>query len=168
MAMLTLRRLSVFVIVAFALTCARAAIPSAVPSAIANELLQQLKKDVPDVLDCESQHGLPFDAQEIHLAVDGSPQYLLTSKSDCMCGQVNCSEWVYRRGPRQWELILETQGYRFNVRATVHHGYRDVETLSRDNAARVDILTYIFDGRMYRAAPTRQLDVSSGAAGRRH
>jgi len=161
---LTLRHLFVFSIIACAFTCARATISTS----IAAELLKQLRKDVPDVRDCEPEHGPPFTAEEIHLAVDGSLQYLLTSTGACMCGQVNCSEWVYRRGPKKWELILETQGYLFTTRAAIHHGYRDVETRSRDNAARVDILAYSFDGQVYRAAPARQGAVQSDATRRTH
>ena len=112
MVKLTLRHLLAFSVIAFAYTCAHAAIPTG----IVQELQQQLEKDVPDVVDCEPERRLPFNAQEIHLAGDGSLQYLLTSTGDCMCGQVNCSEWVYRRGPQKWELILETQGYRWFCR----------------------------------------------------
>lgn len=164
MAQPTLRHLLAFSIIASAFTCARAALPAGT----ADELLKQLRKDVPDVLDCEPEHGLPFTVQEIQLAAEGSPQYLLTSTHDCMCGQVNCSEWVYRRGPQKWELILETQGYLFKPRAAAHHGYRDVETRSRDNAVRVDTLVYVFDGHVYRPAGARKSDAQAGAIGRTH
>jgi len=164
MAKLTLGNLLALSIIAFGFTGAHAALQAGT----ADELLKQLRKDVPDVLDCEPEHGLPFNAEEVHLSTEGGPQYLLTSTSDCMCGQVNCSEWVYRRGPKKWELILETQGYQFTPRAAFHHGYRDVETRSRDNAARVDTLVYMFDGQVYRAAPARQSDAQASGSGRTH
>lgn len=139
---------------------------TAMPKGTAEELLKQLRHDVPDVRDCEPTHGLPFTAREIDLGAEGGPHYLLTSTHDCMCGQVNCSEWLYRRGPRKWELILETQGYSFTTRPSVHHGYRDVETRSRDNAARVDTLRYIFDGHVYRAAAAMLPVAQAAGAGR--
>jgi hypothetical protein len=148
MAMPILRPLLAFGVITltFAGACA------AMPTGTAEELLRQLRQDVPDVRDCEPTHGLPFNARQIDLGPEGGPHYLLTSTPDCMCGQVNCSEWLYRRGPQKWELILETQGYSFTTRPTMNHGYRDVETRSRDNAARIDTLRYVFDGHVYRAA----------------
>lgn len=158
----TLRRLLTLSISALALTSACAE----VPAGIAAELLKQLRQDAPEVRDCKPKRGLPFTAQEIFLSTEGSPQYLLTSTSDCMCGQVNCSEWVYRRGPQKWELLLETQGYLFTVRPTVHNGYRDVETQSRDNAVRVDTLRYQFDGHVYKIASAPKSEAQAAAADR--
>ena len=162
MAMPILRYLLAFWVIALTFACACAA----VPTGTAEELLKQLRQDVPDVRECEPKRGLPFTVQEVHLGAEGGPQYLLTSTGDCMCGQVNCSEWVYRRGPQKWELILETQGYSFTTRATVHHGYRDVETRSRDSAARVDTLGYVFDGHVYRAAAAPPPVVQAAGTGR--
>ena len=125
-----------FTCLAWIATAATAGIPKSTEEA----LLKQFRIDAPDVLDCKLVQGLPFTAQELRLAIEGSPQVWLTSTSDFMCGQVNCSQWLYRRGPKKWELMLETQGYRLNMRAEVHQGYRDVETLSRDRATRVDVL----------------------------
>ena len=156
-----LRHWLAFPIGAFAFTWACAAVPPGVPA----ELLKQLRQDVPDVRDCEPQHDLPFRVDEVFLGAEGRPQYLLTSTSSCMCGQVNCSEWVYRRGPQKWELLLETQGFLFTVRPTAHNGYRDVETRSRDNAARVDTLRYVFDGQVYRAADAPRPSVRAVGAG---
>lgn len=162
----TVQRQLAFLSTAFAFTCAFTCACAAIPTGAAEELLKQLRQDVPDIRDCEPEHGLPFNARQIDLSAEGSPQYLLTATGNCMCGQVNCSQWVYRRGPQKWELLLETQGYSFTTGAAAHHGYRDVETRSRDNAARVDILRYIFDGRVYQAAPARQSEGRSGGSGR--
>ena len=160
MAMPILRPLLALWVVMLTVTGACAAIPAAT----AEELLKQLRQDVPDVRDCQPTRGLTFTAREIDLGPEAGPQYLLTSTPDCMCGQVNCSQWIYRRGPQKWELILDTQGYSFATRPTVHHRYRDVETRSRDNASRIDTLRYIFDGRVYRAAGTRPIVPDASAA----
>ena len=141
---------------------------AAMPTGTAEKLLKQLTQNVPVVRDCEPTHGLPFTAREIDLGPESGPQYLLTSTPDCMCGQVNCSEWLYRRGPQRWELILETQGYSFTTRPKVHHRYRDVETRSRHNVARIDTLRYIFDGHVYRAAAAAPPVVQAAGAGRTH
>jgi hypothetical protein len=164
MAMLLLRPLLAFWVVTLTFTGACAAMPTGT----AQELLKQLRQDVPDVRDCEPAHGLPFTAREMDLGSESGPHYLLTSTPDCMCGQVNCSEWLYRRGPQKWELILETQGYSFTTRPTVHHGYRDVETRSRDSAARVDTLRYAFDGHVYRAAAAAPPVAQAAGAGTAH
>lgn len=162
MAMPILRPLLAFCLITSTVTVACAPMPTGT----AEELLKQLRQDVPDVRDCEPTHGLPFTARDIDLGPENGPQYLLTSTPDCMCGQVNCSEWLYRRGPQKWELILETQGYSFTTHPTLHHGYRDVETRSRDNAARIDTLRYIFDGHVYREAAAAPPVVQSAYAGR--
>jgi len=152
--------------IAFALTFAMNCACAAMPKSVDGELLKQLRQDVPDIRDCAPEQARPFIARKIDLSADDSQQYLLTATGNCMCGQVNCSQWVYRRGAQKWELLLETQGYSFTTGAAAHHGYRDVETRSRDNAVRVDILRYSFDGRVYQAAPARQSLGRAGGSGR--
>ena len=117
--------------------------------AIMQQLAKQLRSDVPSMRECTSKATFPFSARAVDLNADGKPEYLLTSASDCECGQVNCAQWVYRAHERSFDLLLEANGYVLTTGAASHGGYRDLTTASRNNAASVDHVSYAFDGKHY-------------------
>ncbi len=125
---------------------------NAVPRAIMQQLSRQLHADSPAMRDCDTKTEFNFSARAVDLNGDKQPEYLLTSASACECGQVNCSQWVYRTQDKSLELLLEAEGYVLNVRPASHKGFRDLATTSRGNAAIVDHVSYTFDGKHYARA----------------
>lgn len=116
------------------------------------QLQAQLHRDSPSMRDCEFQTEFNFSARAVDLNGDKQPEYLLTSVSACECGQVNCSQWVYRANDKAFDLLLEGEGYELSVATASHAGYRDLQTTSRGNAVIVDHVSYVYDGRKYRRA----------------
>lgn len=123
-----------------------------VPKAVMKQLAQQLHKDSPAMRDCESKSEFNFSARAVDLNGDKQPEYFLTSISACECGQVNCSQWVYRANDKSFDLLLEGEGYVLALGDNSHNGYRDLNTTSRGNAVIVDHVSYAFDGRTYKRA----------------
>lgn len=133
-----------------------------VPSGVMQQLLKQIRTDVPDMRECKPAKGWPFEAQALDLNGDGKPEYVLTANSECGCGEANCSQWIYRQGQSRWELILETAGYDLAANPASHNGYRDVDVASRDNAAIIDHLHYVFNGRRYAQSEGAKENLETG------
>ncbi|MEO7996230.1 MAG: hypothetical protein ABI852_02230 [Gemmatimonadaceae bacterium] len=123
-----------------------------VPKAIMQSLAKQLRIDSPAMRDCEVKTEFNFYARAVDLNGDKQPEYMLTSVGGCECGQVNCSQWVYRANDKSFELLLEGEGYTLATAATSHGGYRDLSTTSRGSAVIVDHVSYTYDGRAYKRA----------------
>lgn len=132
--------------------CAFGVVPAqtAVPKAVMKQLSQQLHKDSPAMRDCEVKSEFNFSARAVDLNGDKQPEYLLSSVSACECGQVNCSQWVYRANDKAFDLLLEGEGYVLALADGTHGGYRDLKTTSRGNAVIVDHVSYAYDGRSYK------------------
>ncbi|MEO7359262.1 MAG: hypothetical protein ABI120_02960 [Gemmatimonadaceae bacterium] len=122
---------------------------SVVPHSVMQRLAVQLNKDSPAMRDCDVKTAFNFSARAFDLNGDKQPEYLLTSVGACECGQVNCSQWVYRVNDTSFQLLLEGEGYVLAPAATSHGGYRDLTTTSRGNAVIVDHVWYAYDGRRY-------------------
>ena len=105
--------------------------------------------------ECTSRNAFPFSARSVDLNGDRAPEYLLTSASDCECGQANCAQWVYRAQGDSLQLLLRTEGYVLSIDSTSHTGWRDIRTTSRNNAAIVDHTRYAFNGARYERADGR-------------
>ena len=116
---------------------------------IMQQLAKQLRNDVPAMRECTTKSEFPFSARAVDLNGDKQPEYVLTSANECECGQMNCSQWVYRAHDTTFELLLEAEGYVLSEAATLHNGYRDLNTTSRNNAAIVDHVSYAFNGKRY-------------------
>ena len=99
--------------------------------------------------ECQTNAEFNFSARAVDLDGDKQPEYLLTSARTCECGQVNCSQWVYRARDKSLDLLLEAEGYELNVRSALHNKFRDLATTSRSNAAIVNHVSYVFDGKRY-------------------
>ncbi|MEP6763817.1 MAG: hypothetical protein ABJB66_05860 [Gemmatimonadaceae bacterium] len=123
-----------------------------IPAKIMQQLSLQLRHDVPAMRDCTTKSKYPFTARAVDLNGDSKPEYLLASASECECGQVNCSQWVYRANDKAFDLLLEAEGYVLNIGATSHRGYRDLRTTSRNSAAIVNHVSYAFRGVRYERA----------------
>ena len=122
---------------------------SEIPRPVMLQLAKQLRSDIPAMRECSSKSEFPFSARAVDLNGDKQPEYVLTSANECECGQVNCSQWVYRAHDATYELLLEASGYTLSESAASHGGYRDIKTTSRDNAAIVDHVLYAYNGKRY-------------------
>lgn len=125
---------------------------TSVPKTVMQALAKQLRVDSPAMRDCEVKSEFNFYARAVDLNGDKQPEYLLTSVGGCECGQVNCSQWVYRANDRSFELLLAGEGYTLDTGSKSHGGYRDLSTTSRDNAVIVDHVSYEYDGHVYKRA----------------
>lgn len=125
--------------------CAQANVPRSVMQGLA----KQLDADSPAIRDCDAKAEFKFSARALELNGDKQPEYVLTSINACECGQVNCSQWVYRTIDKGYELLLEGNGYTLAPTAGSHGGYRDIKTTSRGNAVIVDHVSYAFTGKRY-------------------
>ncbi|MEP6781718.1 MAG: hypothetical protein ABJC26_17595 [Gemmatimonadaceae bacterium] len=123
-----------------------------IPAKVMQQLAVQLRRDVPAMSDCTTKSKYPFTARVVDLNGDSKPEYLLTSASECECGQVNCSQWVYRANEKGFEMLLEAEGYVLNVGKAAHRNYRDLATTSRNSAAIVNHVSYAFTGARYERA----------------
>ena len=123
-----------------------------VPRSVMQRLAVQLKNDSPAMRDCHANTEFNFLARAVDLNGDNQPEYLLTSVGACECGQVNCSQWVYRANEKSFERLLEGEGYVLTPTTAVHGGYRDLKTTSRGNAAIVDHVSYAYNGHTYQRA----------------
>lgn len=120
-----------------------------IPQKVVQQLAVQLRHDVPAMGDCTTKSKYPFSARAVDLNGDSKPEYLLTSANECECGQVNCSQWVYRANGKGFDLLLEAEGYVLHVGKTAHRNYRDLATTSRNSAAIVNHVSYAFTGARY-------------------
>lgn len=120
-----------------------------VPRVVMQRLAKQLRNDIPSIRDCQSKSEFSFRARVIDLNGDKEPEYLLTSVNECECGQVNCSQWVYRAHDQSFDLLLEAEGYVLTTGSSSHSGYLDLKTTSRGSAVIVDHVSYAFNGRRY-------------------
>ncbi|MEP6834689.1 MAG: hypothetical protein ABJB74_14940 [Gemmatimonas sp.] len=112
-------------------------------------LAKQLHADSPAMRECTTKSEFNFYARAVDLNGDKQPEYLLTSANACECGQVNCSQWVYRTRDAKLELLLQAEGYVLSETKSSHNGYRDLTATARDNAAIVDHVAYAYTGKRY-------------------
>lgn len=137
---------------------------------VRSKLFKQVMADVRDLRECvEQEQGGARTAEEgttveeVDLNRDGVPEYEVGLSSPCACGMVNCSIYLYRQGPRGYEMILdEASGYGLEVLKTSSNGYLDVRVEARNNAATSSVSTYKFDGKQYREANARIVQQETG------
>ena len=104
-----------------------------------------------------------MSVEEVDLNRDGVSEYEVELSGSCACGMVNCSIFLYRQTPGGFELILDgAAGFGFEVLKTSTNGYFDLRVTARNNAATQDRTTYKFDGKQYREAETRLVQMQTG------
>lgn len=94
-------------------------------------------------------------AEPIALSRNGKPGLLIhmADVEDSFGGMYSKPVWVYERGAKGYELLLEDMaGYLAPITAlkTFTNGYRDIRTQNHSSAAEHEITIYKFDGRQYR------------------
>jgi len=104
-----------------------------------------------------------MSVKEVDLNRDGVSEYEVELSGPCTCGMVNCSIYLYRQTPGGFELILDgAAGFGFEVLKTSTNGYFDLRVTARNNAATQNRTTYKFDGKQYREADTRLVQMQTG------
>jgi hypothetical protein len=137
---------------------------------VRSRIFKQVMADFREVRDCVTQEegGArsaegKMSVEEVDLNRDGVTEYDVELGSPCVCGMVNCEIWVYRQSPSGFELILDgASGFGLQVLKTSTSGYADLRVDSRNNAATQDQTIYKYDGKRYREADARLVEVQTG------
>jgi hypothetical protein len=137
---------------------------------VQSKLLKQVLADYPDVRECvEKEEGGTRTAEEnmtvteVDVNRDGVSEYEVELSGPCVCGMVNCSIYLYRQTLTGYESILEdAAGLGLELLKTSSNGYIDLRVDARDNAATQSQAVYKFDGKRYREASSRIVNVETG------
>lgn len=137
---------------------------------VRSKLFKQVLADYADVRECvEKEEGGTrtaeenMNVEEVDLNRDGVKEYEVELSGPCVCGMVNCSIYLYRQSVAGYELILEdAAGLGLELLKTSSNGYTDVRVDARDNAATQSQTVYKFDGKRYREASSRMVNMQTG------
>lgn len=137
---------------------------------IRSKLFKQVLADSPDVRECvEKEEGGTRTAEEnmtvtaVDVNRDGVSEYEVELSGPCACGMVNCTIYLYRQTPAGFESLLEdAAGLGLELLKTSTNGYVDLRVDARDNAATQSRSVYKFDGKRYREASSRLVNVATG------
>ena len=135
-----------------------------------SKLFKKVLADYPDVRECvEKEEGGTrtaeenMNVEEVDLNRDGVKEYEVELSGPCACGMVNCSIYLYRQSVAGYELILDdASGLGLELLKTSSNGYTDLRVDARDNAATQSQTVYKFDGKRYREASSRMVNMQTG------
>ena len=138
--------------------------------AVRTKLFNQVLADDPDVREClKEQEGgaaaaLENMTVEPHdLNRDGVKEYEVQLSGMCSCGAQNCTIYLYRATGQGYESILEgASGLGIELLRTSSGGYTDLQINAHDSAATESRTVYKFDGKQYREAQTRIVQLETG------
>ena len=134
------------------------------------KLFRQVLADDPDLREClKEQEGGAAAAQENmtvetrDLNRDGVKEYEVQLAGMCSCGAQNCTIYLYRANGAGFESILEgASGLGIELLRTSSNGYIDLQINAHDSAATESRTVYKFDGKQYREAQTRLVQLETG------
>jgi hypothetical protein len=137
---------------------------------VRTRLFKQVVADDPDLRDClKDQEGGAAAAQENmtvearDLNRDGVKEYEVQLSGMCACGAQNCTIYLYRANGAGFESMLEgASGLGIELLRTSTNGYTDFQINAHDSAATEARTVYKFDGKQYREAQTRIVNLESG------
>lgn len=137
---------------------------------VRSKLFKQVLADSPDVRECvEKEDGGTRTAEEnmtvtaVDVNRDGVSEYEVELSGPCACGMVNCTIYLYRQTAAGYESILDdAAGLGLELLKTSSNGYVDLRVDARDNAATQSRSVYKFDGKRYREASSRIVNVATG------
>lgn len=137
---------------------------------VRSKLFKQVLADYSDVRECVEKEEGGFRAAEENMSVeevdlnrDRVSEYEVELSGPCVCGMVNCTIYLYRQSAVGYELMLEdAAGFGFKLLKTFNKGYADVRVDGRDSAATQYQTVYRFDGKRYREASSRIVNLQTG------
>jgi hypothetical protein len=134
------------------------------------KLFKQVLADDAELREClKEQEGGAAAAQENmtveehDLNRDGVKEYEVQLSGMCACGAHNCTIYLYRANGTGFESILESAaGLGIELLRTSSNGYTDLQINAHDSAATESRTVYKFDGKQYREAQTRIVQLETG------
>src|ERR1700754_655902 len=134
------------------------------------KLFKQILADDADLRECiGQQEGGAAAAQEnmmieeYDLNRDGVKEYEVQLSGICSCGTTNCAIYLYRSTRQGFEGIIDSaSGIDLQLLETSSNGYRDLQINAHDSAVTKALTLYKFDGKQYREAQTRIINVETG------
>lgn len=138
--------------------------------AVRAKLFKQVVADDPELRDClKDQEGGAAAAQENmtveehDLNRDGVKEYEVQLSGMCSCGAQNCTIYLYRAAGQGFESIIEgASGLGIELLRTSSNGFTDLQINAHDSAATESRTVYKFDGKQYREAQTRIVQLDTG------
>lgn len=138
--------------------------------AVKAKLLKQVLADDPDLRECmKDQEGGTaallenMTVEEHDLNRDGVKEYEVQLSGMCSCGAQNCTIYLYRAAGQGYEEILQgASGLGIELLRTSSNGYTDLQINAHDSAATESRTVYKFDGKQYREAQTRIVQLETG------
>jgi hypothetical protein len=87
----------------------------------------------------------------------GSAPGLIVEGSNLLCGGTgNCQLWVLRKAGQKWVSLFGSDqaplAESFRLGPTSTHGIKDLTVAANSGAEHVEVVTYRFDGKAYRAS----------------
>jgi hypothetical protein len=146
---------------ALALLAPSALAEEPVPAAVRAAIEKQLRQDDAEARDCD-RGTLKLDISPIALDEAHSPAYEVRAGGSCLCGAVNCPEWVYRRDSERFVLLLKDSGFGLEAASESHHGWRDVIVSGHSSALVSFHNHHQFDGRRYRLVEATVENMDTG------
>ena len=91
--------------------------------------------------------GQVNDVKKVDLNGDGSLELIF---SGIICGNANCSTWIYRKnGNRYVQIPFDASAIGIEIRKTKTSGYFDISVEGRSSASETELHIYKFDGSKY-------------------
>jgi hypothetical protein len=134
------------------------------------KLFKQVLADDAELRECLKEQGdgeavaqENMTVEEHDLNRDGVKEYEVQLAGMCSCGAHNCTIYLYRRIGQNFEPILENAaGLGIELLRTTSSGYTDLQINAHDSAATESRTVYKFDGKQYREAQTRIVQLETG------
>ena len=138
--------------------------------AVRAKLFNQVVADDAELREClKEQEGGAAAAQENmtveehDLNRDGVKEYEVQLSGMCSCGAQNCTIYLYRAMGQGYESILDSaSGLGIELLRTSSNGFTDLQINAHDSAATESRTVYKFDGKQYREAQTRIVQLETG------
>ena len=137
---------------------------------VRTKLFKQVVADDAELRECLKEQGdgeavaqENMTVEELDVNRDGVKEYEVQLAGICSCGAHNCTIYLYRRIGQNFEPILESAaGLGIELLRTSSNGYTDLQINAHNNAATESRTVYRFDGKQYREAQTRIVQLETG------
>src|SRR4051812_48559230 len=94
--------------------------PDSPPKAIQHYLANETSKL------CSGKTTVGFESFNAATGAAPIPGILVTGTGTCLCGNANCSFWVFLKQKDGWRLVVESSAASVKVKTTGTHGIKDL------------------------------------------